>query len=746
MTERILQFKPRARLIRTIGDRLISGPEAAVIELVKNAHDADASFVRVTFEPPLIEGKGRIIVEDDGHGMAFSDVEEKWMEPATTDKIDRKKSPGGRTLLGSKGIGRFATAKLGRFLSLMTTATTKKGAKKFETTLLLDLDWEKFEERKYLSEISFPVEVEYSESGVTGTRLEIRSLRDTWNEKSVRALHQEMRRLISPLEEVDKTDFRIYLDLSTCTEKTCGFDGPRIVNTALPPDTDPTEFHRVQPYPVLKACDYEVEGIFHDNARKKKKEWEKHIGRFQGTITIHRGGLKPEPISLEFPLRADLGEGPFGTALIHLFIFDREANAVRSAMKRAGMGDLPANKAREILDGMTGVAIYRDRFRIRPYGDSDKDWLTLDTRRVQAPARKIGHNQVSGIIVIGSEQESGLIEQSNREGLEENANFRRLQRLVLDLFAQAIEPKRSKFREDTELGRSEADSFKQAYKSADFAWVDKIVEKLPEKERGTASARIREEADKLKGYLRKLEEKQAMLESKVTLGLIIAEVLHEGRPPVAFIQHEANRLTRWWHTLFDGSDEAEEHKRGVPGILRGMNINAEKLRSLFSALEPLSGAKRGKPRLYNPSQVITDTLKVFESRTKALGIQVSHRNFFEDDFLGYPEDLSTAATNIIDNSLYWLEYQQTENPRISIELREEDSSCVIDIIDNGPGIPSEFRDKVFDVGFTLKPFGTGLGLNIALEALGRSEGTINLIDVNEGTGFRLILPTGKSTK
>ncbi len=742
MTQHTLHFKPRARLIRTIGDRLISGPEAAVIELVKNAHDADASFARVIFEPPLVERKGRIIIEDDGHGMTFADVEEKWMEPATTDKIDRRESPGGRTLLGSKGIGRFAAAKLGRFQALMTTAKVSEDGVKFETTLLSDLDWDEFEERKYLSEISFPVELEHSEEGKTGTRLEIRSLRNTWTEKSIRVLHQEMRRLISPLEEADKAEFRIFLDLSTCTEKTCGFDGSRIVNGELPPDTDPAELHRVQPYPVLKACDYEVEGTFLDEANKKGLDG--HVGRFEGRITIHRGGLKPEPISLEFPLRVDLGENPFGTTLIHLFIFDREASAVRNAMKRAGMGDLTANKAREILDGMTGVAIYRDKFRIRPYGDSDKDWLTLDMRRVQTPALRIGHNQVSGIIIISSERESGLIERSSREGLEENASFRRLQRLVLDLFAQAIEPRRFKFREDAEIGRGEADAFKQAYKSADLDWASKIVEKLPKKERDAVAIRVTEEATKLKSYLKKLEEKQALLASKVTLGLIIGEVLHEGRPPVAFIQHEANRLTRWWHTLFDLSEEASEHQREVPRILRGMSNNAEKLRSLFSALEPLSGAKRGKPRFYNPSQVITDMLYVFDSKTKALGVDVSQRSFLRHGLVGYPEDLSTAVTNIIDNTLYWFEYQQSENPSLSIELREEDSLCVIDIIDNGPGIPNEFRDRVFDVGFTLKPFGTGLGLNIALEALGRSNGSISLIDVNVGTGFRLTLPTGKS--
>jgi hypothetical protein len=121
-----LAFPPRARIIRTIGDRLISGPEAAVIELIKNSHDVDASFARVTLVPPLRQNEGLIQIEDDGHGMTLNDIEQKWMEPATSDKRNRKFSPAGRRLLGSKGIGRFATARLGRFLELISSAKSER--------------------------------------------------------------------------------------------------------------------------------------------------------------------------------------------------------------------------------------------------------------------------------------------------------------------------------------------------------------------------------------------------------------------------------------------------------------------------------------------------------------------------------------------------------------------------------------------------------------------------------------------
>ncbi|WP_347251128.1 ATP-binding protein, partial [Zoogloea sp.] len=112
--------------MRTIGDQLISGPEAALIELVKNAYDADSPNVRITITPPSPgehwHDHGKVIVEDRGHGMTADDLVTKWFEPATTDKLDRPSSPKGRTMLGAKGVGRFAAARLGDKLLLETTS------------------------------------------------------------------------------------------------------------------------------------------------------------------------------------------------------------------------------------------------------------------------------------------------------------------------------------------------------------------------------------------------------------------------------------------------------------------------------------------------------------------------------------------------------------------------------------------------------------------------------------------------
>ena len=722
-----LSFRPRARIIRTIGDRLIGGPETAVIELVKNSHDADANWVRVMFFPPLDDPAGKITVEDDGHGMTLEDIRDKWMEPATTNKIDRKMSPGGRMLLGSKGIGRFAAAKLGKWLELRTTATDKSAKDDLETTVIDNIDWDIFDEVKYLSDIEFDYETPEPD-GSTGTMLTITGPVDVWNKEKLKTLYQEMRRMLSPLVASGDSDFAIYLDLSACTPDTCGFDGSAIVNGDLPGEG--ADLHRVEPFPLLKSCDYEVSGSFLPD------------GTFDGTMAIHRGNLEPDEIDLTVPLDEKAGEANCGNVLVHLFIFDRDTEAIKAAMKRAGMGALTAKQARQILDKISGVAIYRDRFRIRPYGDEENDWLTLDTRRVQTPAMRIGHNQISGIVVIDREQDSNLVEKSSREGLEEDASFRRLKNLIISLLARVVEPVRYKFRENTGIGRNGETDFSRIYASARFDWVRNYVDRLPDGEiRKEAHQRLDVESRRLISYLNQLEEKQSIMELKVTLGMILGEVIHEGVTPVAYIQDHSTRLGKWWPDIFSSSKETETRKEKVPGILRGLNVNADRLRVLFNATKPLAGGRRGKPTYYNPNQIIIDTISLFQSQLDSLGVKVSHKADLDVvDILGYRGDLTAAITNLTDNGIYWLRHHKVPNPSIEVTLSREADQCVVNFRDNGHGIPEEFRNHVFDVGFTLKAKGTGLGLSIAREALARSGGSIELVDSDQGARFQIRVP------
>jgi HSP90 family molecular chaperone len=141
-------FRPRARIIRTLGRDLIQNRVVAVQELVKNSYDADATEVTLTFTGPLTAGQGSLTVADDGDGMTLDTVKTAWMEPATVFKRRQTKTHGGRRVTGEKGIGRFASARVAHRLELdSVSAETKERVRAW-------FNWGDFEaEDRYLDQV-----------------------------------------------------------------------------------------------------------------------------------------------------------------------------------------------------------------------------------------------------------------------------------------------------------------------------------------------------------------------------------------------------------------------------------------------------------------------------------------------------------------------------------------------------------------------------------------------------------------
>lgn len=715
-----LKFNPKARIIRTIGDQLISGPEAAVIELVKNSYDADATQVTVKFVPPLEKDRGRIIVKDDGHGMSLDDVHNKWMEPATTSKLRNGYSPGGRRLLGSKGIGRFAAAKLGKFMALNSIS---KNEAKCSEVIIPQIDWSIFNEDTYLSDISIEY-IEEETTANTGTEIEISSLNESWTADKIHRLHVELKRLLAPRSEDEPPECRFYLDLSECTPDSSGFDGQQLFSKA---DSSGRREHKfeVTAFPVVSACDYEVEGTFDTS------------GNFVGTVTIHRGNQPSVDVTLSVPLGQE--EEDCGTVDVHFYIFDREGQSMKTTMRKAGMGEMTVAKAREVLDAISGVAVYKNGFRIRPYGDPQNDWLTLDTRRVQNPSLRIGHNQISGNITVQDESESGLFEKSSREGFEENSNYRRLRKLILTLLAEAIEPRRYDFRDKAGIGRSNKSTFPELRQLADLKKIRSLLKQLPESEQEKAEEIVDREATLLTEKIDAMESRQAVLEARSSLGTIVGEVLHEGSPSATYIYKTALKFDRDKSKLFGDGEESEALRGEFPSRMRLMHESADRLNTLFELLEPLAGGKRGPVKSFNPINVALDAKSLLAEHTALISVNAPPN---VPEIIGYPQDLYAAFVNILKNAIYWLEYEKLDEPEVRIRFEADKGQVSIFIEDNGPGIPDEFKEQIFDVGFSLKPEGTGLGLNIAREAIARSGGELLYHpEFSPGTRFELRFKT-----
>lgn len=720
------KFKPRARLIRTIGDKLVSGPVAAIVELVKNAHDADSENSVIQLKSSDNLRLEAIEISDRGVGMTFDTVINSWMEPATENKVKRTVSAAGRRLLGSKGIGRFAASRLGELMTLSTSAISADETHVEITTLRID--WKKFDGERYLDQV--PIQIRRSKKDLnhpTGTCIRIRELRDKWVSTEILELYRELRRLISPIQKKrvppktsdskDVLSFNIYLDLSSLDEKTVPF--------SLSEESRKGPL-RILPAPILDSADYEVIGKFDKT------------GKFVGEMKFNALG-KPfsELIEEQFSFEDEIGLSPCGELDIRLLIFDRESASIDALISRAGLEGYGKRAARQILDDMAGVGIYRDEFRIRPYGDKDQDWLGLSRRRVDNPSIRLSPNQIAGFISIADENSSNLIERSSREGLEANGSYKRLQQLITDLLGSSIEPMRRKVREGTGKGlrKPRHDSFIEA---AEFTWKERILSEIPASKRESARITIESAQEELKKRVIEQIEHERFLEARATLGKIIAEVLHELRSPLKSISGLLRHLAFDWKKITTAPSDEFELKHKYTTRIDENTKQTKRMEKLLSQLDPLATKRSGPMTIHDAFFSVLSSVEVLKYKAAEDGIALDFEGEKGYSYLGYGDEIQTALINIIDNSIFWLIKHKPKTPKTKISLYRNDGSIIIRVEDNGPGVKESYKQSIFEPGFTTKVSdGQGLGLAISKESLARMGGTLELMNTESGSTFEI---------
>lgn len=716
------KLRPRARIVRTIGDQLISGPEAALIELVKNAYDADSSYVAIEINPPEDElSEGFIVVSDDGHGMTSSDLLEKWLEPATDNKVQNKKSPRQRTLLGAKGIGRFAASRLGSHLILETVSQDSEGSS--ERSRLV-VDWNVFESAKYLDEIDLDIQQSKAEVGAaTGVKLTISKLRDAWTKKQLEQLVRELRRLLSPVAKDDAT-FKIYLNLSRYTQESHGFVGQELVSgwQFEEPTLDEVSRFEVRPFKIQDVYHYRVVGTF-DNR-----------GSFIGSFINGRSSSALAPIEIPGPALSD-EEQYCGPVALQLNLYDREGPAIQELFEAAGARGIGRLESRRILDESVGLGIYRNGFRIRPYGDADSDWLELERKRVQDPSKRIGLNQVWGLVEVAAERDSGLIERSSREGFEHNGAFIRLKRLLEGVIAHA-EAFRLDYRQRVGLSRRKAANPQEVQMTAELRATQRAVADLPDRFRARVQKALSKDKEALKTAIEDLETTQQALASRSTLGLVVSQVLHDGRRFLADIATRSGTLVKGAPRLLEESKFGEHFRATFGKNAMLIQASAADLGRLFKTLDPISGRRRGRAKDFDPKLVIERCLDLFNDAIVDARIQV--RILHDDDVPtvhGFEGDLVAAVLNIVDNAIYWLKISTAEPRELELSFRKTVNYVRLSISNNGPRVDEKSQDRLFEPGFTLKPEGSGNGLAIAREALRYSSWDLAFDSEAENTCF-----------
>ena len=703
-----VRIRPAGRHILTIGRDLIQDSYAAVVELVKNAYDADSPEVKIEFTANPDRDGYTLIVSDHGHGMSRDIVINRWMVPSTDDKLKRRESPAGRTMQGSKGIGRYATAVLGKDLLLETISGGEK------TTLFIV--WSEFVEAQFLDDVEILIETtETAES--SGTRLIIRGDENSfasWDDGQFNRLRFELRKLLSPVSSVlSQDEFCIRLTVS-------GF-----------PDVEDAIEETIDPYPLFELFDYKISGTF-------SKE---------GIGILTYSSQKARNIAEE-TIPFDL-EGPTGCGDldIDIRVYDRESEAIDSLIARGfkdNSGSYVGNlQARRLLNEYNGIGVYRNGFRIRPLGDAGFEWLKLDGRRVQNPSMRIGSNQVIGYVQIQSEDLSRLIEKSARDGLKENHAYDRLKKITTRVIS-VLETRRFEYRRTAGLSRPALKIERELARLFSHDGMKREIRmKLNRSMIGQTDADeiidiiSRDEEEKSKAA-EEIRRAVAIYQGQATLGKIINVVLHEGRRPLNYFRNQIPNL-RYWHDKFQKTEDLSLLAKVIQ-VADGIGQNAEFLVKLFKRLDPLAAGRRPARKPLKLKEEIEGALSVFEESLKSQDICI--RVCGPDDFTfpSWSQDLYAIFTNLIDNSLYWIQEKKVCKRTITIELLTEgDILLHIDYRDTGPGIEPAHIEKelIFEPQFSTKPNGTGLGLAIAGEAAERNGLELKVFESESGAFFRL---------
>ncbi|TIT67480.1 MAG: sensor histidine kinase [Mesorhizobium sp.] len=442
-------FDISAAVVRQLGEELVSDEVTAIIELVKNAYDADATFAHVsvsTTERLPIEGTkfpnetGYITIEDDGLGMDRHDIERGWLIISLSGKRTMKgqglTTPKGRVPLGDKGLGRLSTQKLGRNLEMFTR---KDGNNE---TLHVSFAWTAFNDDMSLSEV--PVYLEPATSGrKKGTLLAISGLRnaEVWRGKAAEQLVSDLSQIISPFPEARpflvtlRIDGRP-IDLALVSE--------RVRNAAIGRFRIDFDNGRLRLSGKVRLAK------FRGNKTEDTEAFEKLLTQDNGKKFFEFLSSRTPPVEtrfssdaayfLEFSHSVELSalgqtetdpddpSKPADPGPFHSEIDEFSLRSDEVAVKLSGLAN--ATEIQQIVKQHAGIKVFRDGFAIRPYGINGEDWLRLSEGQTSASSwYGLRPHNVIGFVAISEARNSQLREKTDREGFVSNPysqNFRRL--------------------------------------------------------------------------------------------------------------------------------------------------------------------------------------------------------------------------------------------------------------------------------------------------------------------------------
>lgn len=722
-----LQFKISSALKNIIGSDLISDDFIAVFELVKNSYDAHATKVEITFEN-IYTKNAKIIIKDNGKGMNYDDLINKWLFVAYSAKKDgteedsydyRDKIKIKRAYAGAKGIGRFSCDRLGGQLYLETIKDEQNS--KVETLLT---EWDKFEgnlKEEFVNISVIHETITLSNFNLQkGTVLEISNLKSEWNKDKFLNLKDALAKLINPNTQIENDEFVIELNVSDEIEN----------------DKKETEYRKI--------VNGKIQNLIFEALEIKTTKIKSELKNNVITTSLFEGG------KLVYQIKENNTYVFLNNIDFNIYHLNRSAKYTFARR----MGIAPVEYGH--------VFVYKNGLRIYPYGERGEDPFKMDNRKAQGHSRYLGTRDVLGYVSI-SEPNEMLKETSSRgDGLSKTdayfelvdwfySTLKKLEKYIIDITDWGNDLSNEDYIKLDDINKQKAvqDLISNLTKSKDLISFEvapeifEIIDKKQEKSTKNTLTKIKKQLesddfdkdaiidsiskieknlDDLKKSseeageealenLIKNEELSENLEVEKKKGAFQGSLIGTDKERIIGLQHQiyhsSSRVSRSLKLLLQhlGAENLDEKTKKYIKII---SLESSKINSIANFVTKANFNLKASEITTDVIDFIIDYITeiyLIEDKVIDIGIKITFINNVKTDFIKEfrPLELTTIFDNLISNS------EKADAKNINIVFNDNKGKLDIEINDNGKGISEKNISEVFEMGYTTTK-GSGIGL------------------------------------
>jgi signal transduction histidine kinase len=665
-------FRFSSEILRRLGEELNPSVEHGIVELAKNAYDADATEFTVTMEKVEKAG-GTLIVTDNGDGMSLHDIKDGWLVIGQSRKRSVRRTATGRIPSGDKGLGRLAALRLGWRASVVTRPRSQK-----QIQYGVAIDWKAFDRTALVEDVKLEIVREPRPSDASpGTEIKIENLRSSVSKAEARRLARALILLADPFEDTEKS----FKPVLVAPE----FESiAKLVETRYLVDAD---YHL--------CATLNTEG----RARASVLDWKgKEI--FSASHKELAIGRKADPYECP-PVKFD-----FWAFILTKDTFVGRASRLQDV--KAWLGEVG------------GVHLYQNDLRVSPYGNPGNDWLDINLRRVRSPEEKPSTNNSIGKLSVLDEN-FDLLQKTDRSGFIETDAFKELKEFAQDALEWMARERLAIAIKRREQQRQQAPKRVQEAKEQ----LEKAISIAPK----PAQARLRKA---MQAYDHQKDREVVTLKKEVqlyrtlsTAGITAATFAHESSGnPIKVIHQSINAIKRRGIEQFESKYE-KSFAKPVNAIIKSVDT----LGVLSSATLSLIDHDKRRVSRVDLHNVIRNVLLMFDPFFRGRDVIVERQLADSTPYLrGSEAAIESILTNLINNSVTAFELGGTTERTVLISTSVEDSRVTLSIADTGPGIVGVSKRDIWLPGITTKPHGTGLGLTIVRDTVLDLEGEVDAIE------------------